>query len=704
GNRISGMIKITDTGKLDDQGNPLVTEITGVNGDLSVTQYRTRWDEENSRVVMVENSMISDRVDGRTTQYEPREGARFVDLGSGQAISNSRDLNPLEQQVLYFFGQQGDHAIDIEFMGSDRSRIDVTGTGAADILLNDRIVNRNGDVSISSGQGSILSLNESARISGTNITLSASEGEVGKASQAIQIDTKSGVLRAEAEGLINIAEAEGDLVIESLNTRGDALITADGSITDLQCAHASIIAKDITLVSENGGIGTADNDLTLDSLDGALTARAKDGIYLTETSGTMRVNRVASADGDVALIADGSIEDYNFPEADGDTLEQLADAKNDLNLGSEAKVQEAIAAYKQQKKTEYQAEHRISDNGTPFEPNDDTYDSTYDPDWEYVLTQDEELAFAESVWRDEDLINAKNILTLPGDITADEEANVSGRNITLISNANIGSYGGTVIIDKADIASGNVTPEERTLLVRAEKGEAVYDEQGNVVISLDKDFDIQASGRIDIQADGYVFLDAVHTGSHGPLQLSVGGRSGLMADSVDITAASEHSILFDTLFAREALVDATGSLGFQRTLIGQGALLTDQRYSVIVDNACKTLHDADLQLYAKDLTFYLFFPGQDRTFRTNAHVVKYQDDVIVDRFSSENSITRLVPKLLSDTDSEEEQEDGELAAVRARASWLSPSTAGPVAFDPGKLGIEGRDFIADENDGTIEWE
>ncbi|MFY9370091.1 MAG: hypothetical protein WAR40_15555, partial [Desulfomonilia bacterium] len=418
---------------------------------------------------------------------------------------------------------------------------------------------------------------------------------------------------------------------------------------------------------------------------------------------TMRVNRVASADGDVTLIADGSIEDHNFPEADEDTIEQLADAKSDLNLGSEAKVQEAIVAYKQQKKTEYQAEHRISDNGTPFEPNDDTYDSTYDPDWEYILTEDEESAFAESVWRDEDLINAKNILTLPGDITVDEEANVSGRNITLISNANIGSYGGTVIIDKADIASGNVTPEERMLLVRAEKGEAAYDGQGNVVVSLDKDLNVEASGRIDIQADGRVNLSAIHTVTDRPLKLSVSGRTGNMADSVDISAASEHSVLFDTLFAREAKIDAAGNLGISRALIGQKARFTDQRYSVIVDNETRTLLDADVQLYAKDLPFYLYFPAQDKTFRTDAYVIHYQDGVMVNGFSQENSITRLVPKLLSSADAEKES-DNEESAYRAWTSLRTAPAAGIAAYDSSLLGIEDEDIIVDENDGTIEWE
>src|SRR5690606_13061182 len=142
-----------------------------------------------------------------------------------------------------------------------------------------------------------------------------------------------------------------------------------------------------------------------------------------------------------------------------------------------------------------------------------------------------------------------------------------------------------------------------------------------------------------------------------------------------------------TLFARDATIDVTGNLGFSRALIGRKALFTDQQHSLIVDNATKSLQDADVQLYAKDLLFYLFFPVQDKTFRTNAYVVHYLDDVIVNGFSSENSITRLIPKLLADADPTGREEDSGFID-RAWIFWRSASATGAVVYDSNRLGIE----------------
>ena len=698
GNRISGRIKITDTGKLDAEGNPLVTEITGSNGNINVSQYRIRWDQETGRMQVVENSTADYSVEGRTTEYAPRPGARFLDLGADTVI---RETDPVWGWILeppFNLGVQADRAIDVAFTGSDASHISVTGTGTGSILLNRNIFSRDGDVSIEN-RGSILSFNEAAQVWARNITLSSAEGDVGTAGQAVAVDTLGGLLKASARGQINIRGTDGDLVVDEIRTRGNALITADGSILGLPGGSAGIIARDITLVSENGGIGRGDNVIRIDSLDGVLSAEAKGSIYLSEIDGAMLLNRVESAEGDVVLTADGPIRDSNYPR-DDDTLEGLAGVRNDLGLDSEAKVQEAITAYRQQKKTEYQDSHRLSDSGTPFDPNDDVYDAGYDPDWEYTLTPDEEQRFAQSVWKDEDLVNAKNILSMPGN-ERPEEANVSGRNVTLVSNSDIGTISGQVIIDRDAIVSEEVTAEQRSLLVHAENGEASFDENGNVVISLSKDLNIQATGKVTLRADGAIHLDA-RSSTGQPLSFDVRGRNGALAENVDITAASGNDVQFEALYANNAAVDAAGRLTVSNALLGNHALFTNQDYTVIVSNA-PLLEDADLQLYAKDLRFGLTLPVKGGALWTDAFVVNYKNDVLVNEFSTENSITRLIPKFLSVAGAQEEKEDREISG-KAWAPWRSGPAAGSVVFEPGMLGVDEKDFIADEDDAVIEKE
>jgi filamentous hemagglutinin family protein len=509
GNRISGKIKITDTGKLDINGNPLVTEISRSNGNINTVQYRIRWNEENGKIEVVDDSSVSgDPVEGRNTQYNPRTGAKYFAYGDDYVITNQESYPwyTSEYWLLSLLGNKADYGIDVQFMGSDQSGIDITSSSSGNLLFNGDVRSRYGDVSVTNVQGNIYSLNQSALISGQNISFS-SGGDMGTTDQAVRIDTLGGLFKGNASGQVNIAEKKGALTIDSIITDGDAVITADGSIFGLTDKSTTLSATNITIISENGGIGNADNHFRINSMDGVINAGALNDIFITETEGEMRVDRVASTQGDVTLAADGPILDYNFPEnTDDDTSEQVASAKADLGLDSGEKVQEAIDAYKQQKKDEYQDKHRISDNDTPFEPGDDTYDDSYDPNWEYTLTASEENAFEESIWKEDELINAKNILSLPGSTTGPEEANVSGRNITLISKANIGVYGGDEIISHEDIASGNFSDAQKLLLVHAEKNEASYDDEGNVIISLDKNFNIQATGNINIQAGDYVFL------------------------------------------------------------------------------------------------------------------------------------------------------------------------------------------------------
>src|SRR5690606_32101344 len=60
---------------------------------------------------------------------------------------------------------------------------------------------------------------------------------------------------------------------------------------------------------------------------------------------------------------------------------------------------------------------------------------------------------------------------------------------------------------------------------------------------------------------------------------------------------------------------------------------------VIADNVERKLFDADLQIFPRDDRFYLKFAA-DREILTNALDVNYDDDYIINKFSTENSFVR----------------------------------------------------------------
>jgi hypothetical protein len=149
-------------------------------------------------------------------------------------------------------------------------------------------------------------------------------GSIGTNENFLEIDSSnpvsgnSGLLTAEADGVIRITETAGDLNLERAVSTSDVTLAAEsGSILDgRNDAQANIISVNVdlfatndALISNSGGIGAADNDLEIDSgrysaFSGRLYAQAdgtNGGIYITETANELQVLQVKSASGDVRL-------------------------------------------------------------------------------------------------------------------------------------------------------------------------------------------------------------------------------------------------------------------------------------------------------------------------------------------------------------------------------------------------------------------
>jgi filamentous hemagglutinin family protein len=604
GERIAGKIKITDTGiRINDFAR--ITIITAEENDLRVvTGYRERlsdgtwiWHEETSDPLS----------DTRLTEYLPYPGAKVADFGTWtltykdveaswdewwNAILTTRNpflsfylaINAsIKESLLNMYGVKADNAIAIEFLGNtEKGILEIVneGSAASDLYINGRLLNKYGDVKITNTLGSIFALSDTHEILGRDIYLSAEEGSIGSREQEININTQDGRLFASAEGYIHIEEVEGELVIASVTSRDDVRIAASGSLWNEDMDEARVVARGITLISHNAGIGTLGSRFLIDARGGIVNAEALNGIYLTEISGDMYVGKIESIAGDVYLVVPGSIEDHNFEDRlDDDTLELLNEMAQDLQLQDEARIQASIAEYKEEKKDEYLESHRLDDNGTPFDPTDDTYDIPRDEAlaWEYELTAEEEESFYEGLWSDDDMVNAKNVDTLPqeGATNQVEDPNIAGRDIVIRAGGAIGSLLDSVVIWQKDIDEGNLTLDERIRLAMAEPDDITYDGE-TLTVALKSDIDIAASGSIDIEAKDHIYLGSeidvnieCITSTENDIRLKIVGTiRNAHATSTDANIISAHLIL-------EALRGAIGET--------QNALVTDLRPGSIVN-------------------------------------------------------------------------------------------------------------------------
>ncbi len=193
----------------------------------------------------------------------------------------------------------------------------VSTGGDVDLLIDTgdanlgQIIADAGTVKVFTELGDITNINTGATtdISAEGVSLSAVQGDIGSAVDAVTIDTSSsttGVVFAFAYGGVYLDDVNGDLRIDQITgEHGDVTLIADGSIVDGDDdTRTKIFGVNITLTATTGGIGSATHDLNVDSSDptpGVLNATANDGIYITQTAEALNVGQLQSTLGDVRL-------------------------------------------------------------------------------------------------------------------------------------------------------------------------------------------------------------------------------------------------------------------------------------------------------------------------------------------------------------------------------------------------------------------
>ncbi|PKL38639.1 MAG: hypothetical protein CVV41_22465, partial [Candidatus Riflebacteria bacterium HGW-Riflebacteria-1] len=209
--------------------------------------------------------------------------------------------------------------IGIGFIGSTTGG-SVNLTSAKDVNLSGNVSGvANTAINITSSAGAIEQIG--GTIVGDNITLNAYNGIGNKGAVYQRVLGDSGILKAiTSSGNVNLLSASsigklGNLYLTATTNAGNVKVIADGSLLQTGAA-VSVKGHRIDLESKNGSVGQSGNALLIqggqtpvtvgDTMSASVNAAAKGDIYMTQTSGDMRLGRVEAV-GNVGLtVSNGS--------------------------------------------------------------------------------------------------------------------------------------------------------------------------------------------------------------------------------------------------------------------------------------------------------------------------------------------------------------------------------------------------------------
>ena len=199
-----------------------------------------------------------------------------------------------------------------------------------------------------------------------------------------------------------------------------------------------------------------------------------------------------------------------------------------------------------------------------------------------------------------------------------------------------------------------------------------------------------------VQADNIEMPAVLHDPALSLLHVSASGNDGDYADMINISISSSYGFVFDEFRAR--LFDMTfntDNVVLSNIQIQQNGWINTPTHQVYVDNINRKLQaGATAQLYSPGQPFNLGLTDH-QMITTNALVVNYDNNYIVNNFSSENSLLRLANKRLAQSSHAQSDLISGLSPVST--TRLEPLSFERVGYNIENMGIENPDFITDES-------
>ena len=578
----------------------------------------------------------------------------------------------------YVGSVKADNPIHIGFIGNDDGNSTINIHAAGNINLTNDIR------SAGSGTGSVINITSTGgaiqqtggSVAGDSIHLSAVNGiqgiditSIGDTVNLDAVNTGTGNVGV----TVNAAYGtQGNVVIGKVfagsadRQTGDVSLTASGTITQ-KGSDISISGNRIDLTSMDGAIGTAEQAVVVnggqsvadgtDSLSASVNAHSKGNIYLTQKTGDMRIGRIYSDSGDIAVtVSDGSLIDA-LPTGEtidrGDT-EALIQKWKDLGLiegeGDYTEQQEEdIAAYENSVKEEFALYLQMKDyyenqqeeaEKKGDKQNDQNYQKfverygSYGSAEEYLESEAAQKHIADlkqagAGWDQDQLLYAiSDSVINPSSGSMNnivKDPNLKGNNITLTVKGDVGRNSDTIkTIDLAGL--GDRTDDLKTL-ASADAGSVTWDAAGGKAYIYEKTpLGIQMTGtdgRLNVYADGNVYLTGrtennenvnnvmnIESVSGGNIRLQ--GQNGIYNVNSDPTAAAirGNSLLIQ---------GGTGGVG-----------TADQNMTIAMTGSVQATAGQGLylnQLAENDLEIYSMSAGEDIILKAKGNIVSTDNPV-----------------------------------------------------------------------------
>lgn len=495
----------------------------------------------------------------------------------------------------------------------------------------------------------------------------------------VNIEVGNGVLNASSGSYAYLASEKTVNLDQILAGSGEEVrLKAAGAIVNGDSSSYNIAGGNVVLESAKGSVGASDKMLRL-NIDGNLTARAEDGVYLTSDT-TLKVDSIYTP-ADVKLTV--SHGDLLAAYADGqlnimsDNLTLLAaggvgNSTNELRISLDgdltADAQDSL--YLKSQGDKLSVKHAASSNA------DIKVTAVNDLDANEVqaakgvvnLTAGHDMTIADAQAAGNITAVAGNNMTVgsvqagttigvqaTGDVLngAASGANFTAQDINLVSGqGNIGQETKKVVVE----ATGQLTAQaEKDINLTDSNGDfkaeqlvsntgfvnvAAAPAGGSVQVT-----DVQVAKGMTVRGDSVTLANVAHTGTDAVMTLDISGVTVPSASRVDVRASSAVGVQFNNLIADQAVIQAASNkVELKNANIKEKADIRNNALHAVQSNAQPIdLRAGDVVYQQLGASYNLLLDGNSIV--TNATVLNVKSGLSLNGLANQNTATTVAENL-----------------------------------------------------------